>query len=456
MTRKSPYRHKVKAHKRRYPIRRDGSRRKGMVLVSAYWRGIGVAPMKKPRKLSMKILREIHDLRPLRAKNIDEALQGELAQNPETWIERPNKYDIWGVDFFPIPTVKGDFELNAHLIKYGIEEYFNTSVKDLKIIPTTSYVEFRNLYDPHKSVEEVMKRVYAFYSPSKKAVVFSPKAVEIIKKGKIENESDFYAFHTIAHEFLHAIGSITDTHLPYGADEGATELLSTRFTLDSIQMPRKLRQRLIDQPLIAYKDRTHYISALSLLANNGDPQKALKWLIKLYTSNKREKQKMCSELSKKLMKLGITDYDEYKIHKQYNRIFEILKKRAYDKKISKIYDEEHKLIKKLGWRNMDEEGVLSPSTGLPIPELLEKYPHKKPIAEKYMRLVKMRDKLRKEREELEERRRKLSDKMADAKIFKGGNIVRFEDEYEFIKDQLRQHYPQAYKMVVNDPYWWTK
>jgi hypothetical protein len=235
--------------------------------------------------LSLRDVREIHESRSKRAKITDEALEAQITTNYEKWAKAPNKWDIRGVDFFPAPTVKGDFETNVKVLAYASEQYYNKELPNLKIYG----YEKHNDYDKALGTTDAASKTAAYAKPELNELHFSPKTTKAIKRGKIETIDDFSALKAASHEIGHLMG---ETPTGTAFDEGTNELLATRFALNNIQMDKKLRENLRQSPPISYPDEVEMVWNTSLLINKGDEEKAIKWLTTFKTSDSSSKLKM--------------------------------------------------------------------------------------------------------------------------------------------------------------------
>jgi len=240
------------------------------------------------RKLTLEDVRGIHEARSKRAKSIDEALEARITNNYEKWAKAPNKWDIRGVDFFPSPTLPGDFETNVKVLAYASEQYYNKDLSNIKIYGYKSDKAFEESYGK----KGISSYVYAFAKPEENAVHFSPTATRIIEEGKVTDIHSFRAMVAVSHEIGHLISH------PVGNkyfDEGLNEMLAVRFTLNNLQMDRKLREKIRNNPHYCYRDEVKYVGDIALLVNNFDEEKAMNWLLKLKTASYLERHEMFAE-----------------------------------------------------------------------------------------------------------------------------------------------------------------
>lgn len=246
--------------------------------------------------------RTIHGQRSPRAQTIDEVLEARITRDVEKWAKAPNRWDIRGVDSFPVPTMPNDFINNGKVFAYAMEQYHD---KDLSGISFLGYADEKHFAEVHGGQEEEVQGVFAFAKQhdGKAEVHLSPRCVSTIAKGKIENEDDFFGFVAVAHEIGHIVGK-TPVKMGEGMafDEGANELLAARFVLNNIIIPRGLRVKMREHPLTAYKDEVGLVADTALLLNQGHPEKALQWLDKFRdapTELTEEREKKLVEIREK-------------------------------------------------------------------------------------------------------------------------------------------------------------
>lgn len=271
----------------------------GYAVYAAWWSS--PVPIAIPKGTSFEELWRYHrDYRSEHAQEVDEALEAKIAPSPEAWRKHPDKYDIPGIDYFPLPTKRGSFELNAKIFAHGLSDYYGRDLMNVHVIPTKTQKEFEKYYGRRAT------GVYAFHRGGPYGiVVFSPKAVETVKKGRIENERDFYAFSAIAHEYGHAAWN----RGPFGSafDEGSNEILAVRFTLDNVQMDRKFRNKLRAWgPEYAYWNEVNLVADTAFLLNKGNPKKAINWIKRVRsTTSEREKRRLHKQIFRQLVKSGL-------------------------------------------------------------------------------------------------------------------------------------------------------
>ena len=214
---------------------------------------------------TMSSLRALHELgRSLHAQRIDEALEATVKDDPSRWVKAPNRSDITGIDYFPIPlssvkyitprnlpplTQREALQLwvmqkfySQHLgWKLNLKRDIDPNVRRIiKSLARKGYVEikengdiiikkkikkfdnyrfnvmmFTKGYEDHFNVDlGDLKfrrtqakgwRAYAYYRPSKHTIYFSKPVHRVLSSGEVKTLHDFYALHTLAHELGHAI-----------------------------------------------------------------------------------------------------------------------------------------------------------------------------------------------------------------------------------------------------------
>jgi hypothetical protein len=294
-----------------------------------------VSVSKPKNRITLQEAREIHERRSERAKALDELLEARITSDYEKWAKAPNKWDIRGVDFFPAPTMPGDLTTNVKILAYATEQYYNKDMSNVKIYAYESPESFDKAYGK----EGASQSYYAFANPSRGEVHFGPETSRLIRKGRLEDRSDFYAMSAVAHELGHLVGS-TPTGTAF--DEGSNEILAVRFTLHNLQMPRELRKELLKDPPHSYWRETRYAADTALLVNDGDKERAIDWLLRFKTSPYDTRMKMREEAERKLKrKYGLRDpfgamasaYPLYgeKDRKKMSEVSEALEKRFADR-----------------------------------------------------------------------------------------------------------------------------
>ena len=250
-----------------------------------------------PEIVGLERAREIHEGRSERAQVTDDVLEARITADVEKWGKAPNRWDIRGVDFFPAPTMPDDFITNVKVWAYMLEQYYNEDTSKIKIYGHKS----AKSYDAAYGREKAQTEAYAFAARANgNEVHFSPRATKAIRKGRIETATDFDAMKVATHEITHCIGR-TPTSKYF--NEGATEILSLRFVVNSLQMDRRLRKRMREMPSIAYIDNVRYVANIALLVNDGDKERAIQWLNKFYTDSEQSKRKMEEDAEIKLLKM---------------------------------------------------------------------------------------------------------------------------------------------------------
>jgi len=317
--------------------------------------------------------------RSLKAKETDNALQAEVTDDYNLWLAHPDEYDVVGVDYFPVPTVKGDRELNYSLLEHSMREYYGVDPNHrVKAVFHDSGDSFEEVYG-HSAVP------YAFYRVSTDTIHFSPRASRLLNEGVISNKEDFWAFGTIVHEYEHAINS-TRENTGTAFEEGSTEILSKRYAFMAYQMNPKLRDKLKKEIGTAYAPSTYAVGAIALIHNNYDEEKAIKWLKDVRSAKPSEQKKMLRKAEKDLIKQGYfddiskkmrsSDYYKNKSEKHWSNIEEI---RA----------ESNPLYKKLGISG--QGGILYVSSGKVDEEEMFKRPELSDDAYRWMDLSDQED-----------------------------------------------------------------
>lgn len=222
--------------------------------------------------------RSIHERRSRQAQAVDEAIEARITNDVERWSKAPNRWDIRGVDSFPMPTIEGDFVSNGKIFAYQLEQQWNRDLTDIHYLGHASDESFRSA----SGDLERARAFYAFALPPKSEVHFSPQATELIAKGRVDDKSEFFAMDSVAHEIGHLIGA-TPTNSAF--DEGSNELLACRFTLNNMIMPRRLRREMRARPNHSYEPEVEMVAHTALLVNEGDPEKAVRWLEKFKTAS---------------------------------------------------------------------------------------------------------------------------------------------------------------------------
>ena len=233
-------------------------------------------------KYTLQREREIEAKRSKRARAVDEALEAEEVSPGPLWEAHPNKYDIRGVDYFPVPLshrLKDNFDLNNQIIRKEYEDFLNVDLSNGR----------RKV--GWKKNAELPPGAYAVYNPTFRTIYYSKDATKVLESGKIKDVADAYAIKTIAHEMGHAVRHIETGVDPYSLtspmiEEGSNEILANRFTLNNIQLPKHVREHILRDPalFVAYQDYMSKVADLALLANNGDEHKAIEWIKKLRTT----------------------------------------------------------------------------------------------------------------------------------------------------------------------------
>ena len=188
-------------------------------------------------KYRKKHIKKAHLERSPRARATDDALQATVTDDYNEWMANPDEYDVYGVDYFPVVTKKGDKEFNYKAMEYSMMQYYGVAdAKPVEPVFYTSEAEYDKAYGKENSTSEATA-FYRFHS-NPPSLHFSPTATKLIAKGKIENLEDFGAMETIAHEYEHHLGTVYGST---GFDEGSTELLANRYAWMALSMDAKTR-----------------------------------------------------------------------------------------------------------------------------------------------------------------------------------------------------------------------
>lgn len=244
---------------------------------------------------SLEKARIVHELRTIHAQRIDNALESGNKPGVEDWVKSPNRADIRGVDYFPVPlaqdmpTLEDNFQVNNKLVKTAYEDYFGLELPDS--------VKFRQA----KRHEEAPGQI-AYYTGKDNEIVYGKDWVHILKNGKIESGADFKSIQAMAHEIGHAIrGNKMEkaglgTRHPYyhseaWIEEGSNEIAAERFSLNSFQIPDNVRRGILANPFkgTSYQEYQLPVADMSLLINDGDEHKAVKWIERLRTEPDHKK-----------------------------------------------------------------------------------------------------------------------------------------------------------------------
>ena len=232
--------------------------------------------------ITKRAAREFHERRSEHAQKLDEILEARLTHDYDKWAKAPNKFDIIGVDHFPTPTIAGDFKTNAKLHAYSLEQSYNFDFSDIIIVPHLSNSSFDKDYGHEGASKSAYAFAKTFVSPSgaqRREVHFSPETTRAVLKGKITDSDTFNAYSSIAHEYGHHQGKPYDFGSAF--NEGSNELLATRWTLNNVQMDRGTRTYLREDPPHSYDKEVSYAGNIALIVNDGDPEEAINWLIKV-------------------------------------------------------------------------------------------------------------------------------------------------------------------------------
>lgn len=228
---------------------------------------------------SIEQARLLHGYRSERAQKQDELLEAQITTDIEKWKSAPNKFDIVGVDQFPVPLKKDDFVTNTKILAYAAEEYYKTDFSGVKIVATTD----EETYDKEYGEKDTSKSAIAFADHKKNSIVFSPKITRLIAKGSISDKYEAFSVASVVHELGHLAGR-TSTGSAF--DEGVNEILAERFMINHVQMPRQVRAEFLQEPIHSYRRETNIVANTALLVSGGDKVKAIKWLEELRTHSR--------------------------------------------------------------------------------------------------------------------------------------------------------------------------
>lgn len=316
--RKPPIPHKVKPKNRRYrpAVRRDGymrghgkprppqhggRNRNVRPRLQAHEERLNAqrARVLSKRRITRKDLRTIHRARSKHAQRVDEALMANQTEDLEKWAKHPNRCDVIGVDYFPVPFTN-NFRFNTQAIGYAMEQYYGVSTANVPVRRFYTDREYAKAYGGG------WRSAYAFHDPRDDSINFSPRASKILTKGELESTDDLFAYSSIVHEYGHAIGDVKDVSTR-SFDEGSNELLAHRFALLSLQLEPSERKYFHDESHHSYLDETRIAGAVALIANDYDENKAVDWLKNLRSNNtpKNEKERMIYEAEMRLVDEGV-------------------------------------------------------------------------------------------------------------------------------------------------------
>jgi len=252
-------------------------------------------------KYKRKHVKKAHLDRSDQARATDDALQATVTDDYNEWMANPDKYDVYGVDYFPVVTKAGDEEFNYKAMEYSMKQYYGVAdAPPVKPVFHTSEAEYDKVFGKEASSSEA----YAFYRywDDPPTIHFSPTATRLIAKGKIEDIHDFGAMESIAHEYEHHIGVF------YGStsfDEGSTELLANRYAWMALSMDAKTRNKLRGVNAFAYPDHVKMVGNTALIIHDFDETDAVDWLKKLRRSDQATQKEMVRDAEKKLAKAGL-------------------------------------------------------------------------------------------------------------------------------------------------------
>lgn len=256
-------------------------------------------------------LRRQHAARTEAAQEMDDKLNARRAKTIDEWRRRPNKVDIIGIDRFPLQ-VQRDFVAHFPGQVAEMEAYYDTE---------TNVTSYKLYADREEWGERVSRGVAGYYLPSDASIHLAPETAKVVSKGEIKSAEDYFVFHAIFHEVGHGIGpsgykEIGDhvgapaQFFGDGFDEGANEILSHRFTVDTIKMPRSLRQKLTRtekfdhvffEDASAYHNEQRVAADIALLAGRGDERAALGWMARLrYADTEPQAREAVNQLQREV------------------------------------------------------------------------------------------------------------------------------------------------------------
>jgi len=277
-----------------------------------------------------KRAKEFHRKRSLKAQELDEKLDATVTDQYEEWAQNPNRLDIYGVDYFPVESVPGRPDLTFKRLENAMIDYYGYNPKEVKKVTPVFCYTYAD-YEKHGG----NKNLAGFYQYSKDGkvakLVLSPSTSNLIKKGKVEKQTDFFALKTLAHEYQHHLNyqQTKDGHtrLEKGFSEGLTELLSTRFAMLAFKMDPKLRKKLEVQPRTVYVPFLNMVGDTALIVNDFNEPKAIEWLKELSRASPEKREKMIDDAEDKLRKHGF----EVGSYKENFKKQQLLHKLEYDK-----------------------------------------------------------------------------------------------------------------------------
>jgi len=264
---------------------------------------------------SLEKARIIHELRTIHAQRIDNALEASKKPEVRDWLKAPNRADIRGVDFFPVPlaqdmpTLEGNFQVNNKLVKTAYEDYFGASLPDSLIFrQATAY--------------EDEPGTIAQFLPDKNEIIYCKDYIHILKNGKIESIKDFKSIESMAHEIGHALRGDKMEKAGLGTrhtyrnteswiEEGSNEISAERFAINSFQIPENVRKGILADPFkqSTYQEYLVPVADMALLINDGDEHKAVRWIERLRTEPDHKKFIVESAHQSSLLK-GLKNYPE--------------------------------------------------------------------------------------------------------------------------------------------------
>jgi hypothetical protein len=264
-----------------------------------------------PGEYTRMELRRQHASRTELAQEMDDHLVARRAKTQKEWRRRPNKVDIIGIDRFPLE-VQRDFVTHFPEQVAMMEDYYDTETNVLEYKIYASWDEWG---------EKASRSVGGFYRPEDQSIHINPYAAKVISDGEIKNAEEYQYFQSIFHEVGHGMGPGGYAHeinhvgepqefFGEGFDEGVNEILSQRFIMDNIKMPRDLRRKLTrtethDRVLYeqssSYTDSQRTSAEIALLAGRGDERAAIDWLARLrYADTEADARRAIKQLDREI------------------------------------------------------------------------------------------------------------------------------------------------------------
>ena len=210
------------------------------------------------------------------AIKIDNERLAPITKDLEKWSKHPDQYDVSGVDHFPVKTVPGDTHGNFSRFEERIEQFLDTKLVNR---PEYHFYEsvgdFAKAYRSGMSSDEMHKAGIAGFVRNNE-IHFGPEVTMVLKRGSVADKEDYIKFNTLTHETIHLLGRWGDRGS--WMSEGSTELLSTNWMINNVNMPASVREEQREYPHPSYHDSVRAVGNMALIVNNGDPEKSLEWI----------------------------------------------------------------------------------------------------------------------------------------------------------------------------------